>query len=89
MTIKKALTAMDESLLVEFFEVAQSALNDAKATQRVAKDLGVSLARVHAFANVAVAMSMTAGEGVEVFTVADLNQLETELREVTPATEVK
>ncbi|MGG5276381.1 hypothetical protein [Pseudomonas syringae pv. coryli] len=77
--LKKTLAQLDDDLLTELFEVAQFALNDARAVKRIAAELHMPVARVQALALIAVQLSSQPDAMPEVSTVAQLDVLQAEL----------
>ncbi|MBW5416243.1 hypothetical protein [Pseudomonas sp. MAG002Y] len=66
MSIKDTIAKMDEKLVAELMEAAQLALNDDETCKRVAEDMQVPFWRIQALAYVAIEVSGSSGNDLEV-----------------------
>ncbi|MFV1943564.1 hypothetical protein VPH49_22390 [Pseudomonas luteola] len=73
MSIKDTIAKMDEKLVAELMEAAQLALNDDETCKRVAEDMQVPFWRVQALAYVAIEVSGSTGNNLEIMTQRQLN----------------
>lgn len=83
MSIKKSLAAIDEAVLTELINVSQEALNDLGTAKRVAKQLGLSIARVHALGAIAIQLSIEPGAKPDVYTEEQLDLFAADLVQAT------
>lgn len=72
MSIKDTIAKMDEKLIAELMEAAQLALNDDETCKRVAEDMQVPFWRIQALAYVAIEVSGSSGNAVEIMTQRQL-----------------
>ncbi|RRW40505.1 hypothetical protein EGJ52_21280 [Pseudomonas luteola] len=72
MSIKDTIAKMDEKLVAELMEAAQLALNDDETCKRVAEDMQVPFWRIQALAYVAIEVSGSSGNAVEIMTQRQL-----------------
>ncbi|WP_439894962.1 hypothetical protein ACTACV_27550 [Pseudomonas syringae] len=78
-SVKKTLDGIDEAVLAELLDYARCALNDARAAKKVSKEFGIPLARVQAFAHLAVRLSIEPDREPEITTMAQLYALHSKL----------
>lgn len=74
MSIKDTIARMDEKLVAELMEAAQLALNDDETCKRVAEDMQVPFWRAQALAYVAIEVSGSSGNAVEIMTQRQLQR---------------
>jgi len=72
MSIKDTIAKMDEKLVAELMEAAQLALNDDETCKRVAEDMQVPFWRIQALAYVAIEVSGSSGNDIEIMTQRQL-----------------
>ena len=73
MSIKDTIAKMDAKLVAELMEAAQLALNDDETCKRVAEDMQVPFWRIQALAYVAIEVSGSTGNNLEIMTQRQLN----------------
>ncbi|ENA27863.1 hypothetical protein HMPREF1487_09046 [Pseudomonas sp. HPB0071] len=74
MSIKDTIAKMDEKLVAELMEAAQLALNDDETCKRVAEDMQVPFWRIQALAYVAIEVSGSTGNDLEIMTQRQLQR---------------
>ncbi|WP_407364215.1 hypothetical protein HKW97_24125 (plasmid) [Pseudomonas luteola] len=74
MSIKDTIAKMDEKLVAELMEAAQLALNDDETCKRVAEDMQVPFWRIQALAYVAIEVSGSTGNNLEIMTQRQLQR---------------
>lgn len=74
MSIKDTIAKMDEKLVAELMEASQLALNDDETCKRVAEDMQVPFWRIQALAYVAIEVSGSTGNNLEIMTQRQLQR---------------
>ena len=78
-SVKETLAGIDEAVLTELLDYAHCALNDSRTAKKVSMEFGIPLARVQAFAHLAVRLSIEPDREPEITTMAQLYALHSKL----------
>ncbi|AYN96800.1 hypothetical protein EAW52_24130 [Pseudomonas sp. LTJR-52] len=74
MSIKDTIAKMDEKLVAELMEAAQLALNDDETCKRVAEDMQVPFWLIQTLGYVAIEVSGSSGNELEIMTQRQLER---------------